>query len=1112
MFWNLNGRRGWLGYVAAALLTASAVIVRLELLQPLGTRVTYLTFYPAVTLAAAYGGFFPGLTASVLSAGSACLLLLEPTGTLTIAAPEDMLGLAVFLVSCVIISLTGETLLRDQIRLRDSQADLQTKSLLLDSSYDYIMVKELDCRIIYWNQGAEKGYGFSAAEARGQIAHQLLQTEFPLSSEALIAELLGRDHWEGELIHIRKDGTRIIVQSSQTLNRDETGAPISIMEINRDITRQKAAEKMVIETNLRLLQFNAQLENTVAERTQELQNINAALEEEIMERQAVQEELRNLNAQLEIKILERTRDLEDINAALEEEIMERSKAEERIRNQAELLDLAHDFILVRNMNNQITYWNQGAAAGYGFTAAEALGQSAHNLLKTRFPQPLDHISEDLLKNGYWEGELIHTCKDGRQVIVKSHWTVSRDEAGAAWTVLEINHDITAQKNAEAALMELNQELENKVAARTKDLQEINAALEEEVMERQAAQEALIKNRDLLIASEARYRELFANMENVFIYYKVHFDEEGCPVNLEFAEVNAAFEKRMGLTRAAVAGQYLTDVCFEQELDCAQWIKPFGEVALTGRQFTRETCLNKSGAYLRLSAYSPETGYVAVIIEDITEKKRAEEALRQSQEWYEAIMKQSSEAIAVIDFATERIIEINQAFSRTFGYSADEAASAPASFLGLLTPEEITVLAAALKNGGSWSAKLRRYPRKDGQAVYAEMAAALMNYRNKQQMILSYRDVTEQQKLQAEIQDQVELAGIVQTALLPPDYHSGNLMIRAIYQPLSLVSGDFYGYRQTQDGKLLHGYLIDVTGHGIAAALYTSAISSLVNEMMDAEEAWTLEKLYNLNRHLTSYFPDDTFVALLAFTFDFRRKLLTCTSGGINYMLISSQNRTQLMTLPGIYLGITAKPDFDTVTIPFRHGDAFYFMTDGIYENLPKNIADQAGDFETTIEALKKVATKGRSTDDCTALCVKIPDIQSFPLSFDFSRPKERGRVQGGISQILREIAGEQTGKIEVALGEALMNAARHGTKVRVKINKIGSQLILRVKDDGPGFPGNAKLREYQEMGLEQVFDKLLLQDNGRGLPVMLVWTDKVLYNSQGNEVMLVKNLFQPAGS
>jgi rsbT co-antagonist protein RsbR len=131
---------------------------------------------------------------------------------------------------------------------------------------------------------------------------------------------------------------------------------------------------------------------------------------------------------------------------LAERALERRTAE--LKRQADLLDLAQDAILARTADGTITYWNAGAARMYGHSAAEAVGQKATALLKTQFPVPVAEIEASLRTTGTWEGELIHTTRDGRSLMVFTRW-VRRDDADGD-VVLEIGRDVTQRKQEIAA--------------------------------------------------------------------------------------------------------------------------------------------------------------------------------------------------------------------------------------------------------------------------------------------------------------------------------------------------------------------------------------------------------------------------------------------------------------------------------------------------------------------------------------------------------------------------------------------------------------------------------------------------------------------------------------
>ncbi|MDB5464787.1 MAG: hypothetical protein JWP23_3176 [Phenylobacterium sp.] len=123
-------------------------------------------------------------------------------------------------------------------------------------------------------------------------------------------------------------------------------------------------------------------------------------------------------------------------------------AEVRLRDQASLLDLTHDTIFVRGMDDVITYWNRGAAELYGWPAEDAVGKVSHQLMQTTFPAPLEEINAELLRAGRWEGELIHTKRDATRVTVSSRWSLQRDRQGRPAMILETNNDITERKQAE----------------------------------------------------------------------------------------------------------------------------------------------------------------------------------------------------------------------------------------------------------------------------------------------------------------------------------------------------------------------------------------------------------------------------------------------------------------------------------------------------------------------------------------------------------------------------------------------------------------------------------------------------------------------------------------
>jgi PAS domain S-box-containing protein len=160
------------------------------------------------------------------------------------------------------------------------------------------------------------------------------------------------------------------------------------------------------------------------------------------------------------------RELRQARDNLEIEVAERTQ-------QASLLNLTHDTIFVRDMSDIITYWNRGAQELYGWTAEQAIGQHAHELLQSVYPTPIKEIRAELLRSGRWDGQLEKTRVDGTRVVVASRWSLRRDEQGRPSAILETNNDITERERREQEIRALNAAL----GKRTAELEAANKELE-----------------------------------------------------------------------------------------------------------------------------------------------------------------------------------------------------------------------------------------------------------------------------------------------------------------------------------------------------------------------------------------------------------------------------------------------------------------------------------------------------------------------------------------------------------------------------------------------------------------------------------------------------------
>ena len=138
--------------------------------------------------------------------------------------------------------------------------------------------------------------------------------------------------------------------------------------------------------------------------------------------------------------------------AIRNDITERKRAEEQLLEQATLLDNAQDAIIVRDLTDNVLFWNKSAERIYGWPTAEVTGKNIKDIVyKNSLPQ-YDEAKRTVLTRGEWEGELRQVTKDGKEIIVESRWTLVRDDRGEPKSVLVINTDVTDKRKTEAQFL------------------------------------------------------------------------------------------------------------------------------------------------------------------------------------------------------------------------------------------------------------------------------------------------------------------------------------------------------------------------------------------------------------------------------------------------------------------------------------------------------------------------------------------------------------------------------------------------------------------------------------------------------------------------------------
>jgi len=253
----------WLRIGVTLLAVALAALLRIVFLKGLGTHAPYVTFYPAVIAAALYGGFWAAMLAAVLSALIVGIFWIEPVGQFALQDPADWLGMAVFLLTCVMIAFIVLWMRRAEERANAAEAqsrlDAEQKradaavreahhllNLHIEHSPLAVVEWDGDLRISRWAGASKQVFGWSAEEAVGKRIDDLPEVyveDIGPVRQAIAAILSGKD---AAAVHqhrnVRKDGSVICCQWYNTAIRDSAGRLLSVLSQVLDVTDRERLE------------------------------------------------------------------------------------------------------------------------------------------------------------------------------------------------------------------------------------------------------------------------------------------------------------------------------------------------------------------------------------------------------------------------------------------------------------------------------------------------------------------------------------------------------------------------------------------------------------------------------------------------------------------------------------------------------------------------------------------------------------------------------------------------------------------------------------------------------------------------------------------------------
>lgn len=329
----------------------------------------------------------------------------------------------------------------------------------------------------------------------------------------------------------------------------------------------------------------------------------------------------------------------------------------------------------------------------------------------------------------------------------------------------------------------------------------------------------------------------------------------------------------------------------------------------------------------------------------------------------------NDALVVWDVSSGEVMYVNEAARSLYGYGWEETQGLS---MGDLFPGWEDALPRK-----TFSLSTATHRKKNGIFFPVQITCRALSEEASEIMMMVASEVSPENIAR----DSVSLASAIQRGFLPGDLEvGGRIEVRTIYRPMFHISGDLYGYEWNEKRSILEGYLFDVMGHGVPAALQTSAIMVLFRQAFedDVRAGASLEKkLRWVNSMAEERILTDSFAAALCFRLDLAERRLDYCAAGINAFFYGRTGKINKISAPGSLLGIPGEGVFGSGSIDLAEGDYFLFLSDGFLDRQeaflgrPEEAAAQTLPFHEAYDRLFQIGYTGAARDDQSAMCVHV---------------------------------------------------------------------------------------------------------------------------------------------
>ncbi len=440
--------------------------------------------------------------------------------------------------------------------------------------------------------------------------------------------------------------------------------------------------------------------------------------------------------------------------------------------------------------------------------------------------------------------------------------------------------------------------------------------------------------------------------------------------------NNNLTKMFGLADAVGQEKRLITCLTQKVVEPANYEEIFLSQASGGRQVIHEEIRLHNGklfaVYSNIFCQGDEVAGRIWNYRDITEERLIQSRLKESNERNQALWYQSSDCIFVFDPDTLGMLEVNEKCLKSLEYNSEEFLSRKLTDIIVVDIDMARNSIREVLSAGQRFLGPRLLRTRKGTFVHVEASSAMITYRSSKAILVTARNISDRVRLEDQILADVHLAANVQRHFLPEPLMNPYVHVEGIYSPHYSISGDIYSYTWNPKTNCLSGFLLDVSGHGIATSLITSILLPLAKESME-KNLPLHERVSWLNHQSQEWFRDGSYAVGIFFELDVALQSMMYVPAGIGRFIHSGTHGCRLMKSPGFMLGLWPQAVYETQILSFQSGDAVFFVTDGISDLLHGDKLQffPEKSFPEQVQYLRTLACDAIREDDASGVCIHL---------------------------------------------------------------------------------------------------------------------------------------------